>query len=735
MIMAPRSIPLVLASVVAPALFAEEPLTLDPVEVSVPLPSDALLGRPAPITAYSGEFLTTTGVSSYGELAPFVPGFFVSPQSVDNTSVNLRGLTTDAGDPRVQSRVPVFQDGVIISSPRGTAALFDVQGVEVVKGPQATTFGRGVQNGALSFTSNPARAETSGSFTAGFGDDNARLAEGHYNVPIVPEKLFFRAAFRLEQNDGHVDNLVPGAESLQGVDTLAFRASLRWQPAPDTTADLIVNVQRDTPPGVAFKSMVIPTSRGDTDPFSSAELNRGDDLGLDRDLWSVTAIIRHRLGPAWEVVSTTSTREVDSLHEIDADGSGLYLFEFAEHVTDHQFSQDIRFHYDNGGALTGMIGAGMLWSEGREDVLMRTDENVLYSTFTGLPSPGLLPYYEESFSNRGSLFAGDVFGRVDYKLTSKLTFGGGLRLTREHIQSSYRVYNAPVPGNLGAILGGGLTGNNVFAPTAGTLETEKYYNSWSGQIDARYAFTPRHHAYASVGRGRRSPVLTFDPSTQVRTELAEERVWNYEIGFKGANASRRVQYSVSAFHYDYDSFQTESFVGLVPVTVDGGRARGQGLELALQGAINPRLSVFATYGFTDTEFASRDDDGQPQAYAGNSFRLTSRHALTVGGTVLLPAGERGSVFITPIVQYRSEQFFEDDNAAFGGQLRQAGYTLVNLRFGYRPHNGRWDVTAFVNNVFDKEYLIDAGNIGLAYNLATANRGAPRTCGIQATVRF
>lgn len=728
---------LILASVLtASTVAADEPVTLDPVEVSAPLPPDAVLTQPSPITAYNGELLSSLGVASYDQLAPLVPGFFVSPQSVDNTSLNLRGLTTDAADPRVPTRVPVFQDGVIISSLRGgNVALFDLQNVEVLKGPQSTAFGRDVQNGALSFTANPARNEHAGTFTAGFGDNHSRSAGGHYNAPLIPEKLFVRAAFSFEQNEGYVDNLAPGAGPLQGADTLALRTSVRWQPAPDTTADLIVNVQRDTPPGVAFKSMVIPTSLGDTDPYRAAELNRGDDLGITRDLWSVTGILNHRLSEAWTLTSTSAYREVDSSNEFDADGSRLFLFEFGEDVGEHQFSQDLRFNYDAGGRLTAMIGAGILHSESRQDVTLRTDENILYATLTGLPSPGLLPYYEESHSNRAKLLAGDVFGRVDYKLTDKLTFGASLRGTREHITSGYRSDAAPVPGNLGALLGGGLSGNNVFIPTPGTLEADQYHNAWSGRVDARYAFTPRHHAYANVGRGRRSPVLTFDQSTLARIELAEERVWNYEVGFKGATASRRVHYGVSIFHYDYDNFQTESLAGLVPVTVDGGRARGQGFEATLQGAINAHLSLFATYGFTDAEFASRDNDGLPQAYAGNRFRLTSRHTFSVGGTVAVPAGERGSFFITPVVQYRSEQFFEDDNAAFGGRLRQGGYTLLNLRVGYRPRSGRWDITAFVNNVLDKDYLIDAGNIGLPYGLATSVRGAPRTCGLQGTVRF
>lgn len=723
-----------------PALHAEAPVVLDPIEVTAPLPADALLTQPTPITAYSGGFLSSAGITTYDELAPLVPGFFASAQSVDNISLNLRGLTTDAADPRIPARVPVFQDGVIISSPRGGGtALFDLESVEVLKGPQPTAFGRGAQNGALSITGNPARNETSGEFTAGFGDYDTRLASGYFNTPLIPEKLFVRAAFTFTKSDGYVDNLTPGAEALQGVDTLALRTSLRWQPAPDTTADLIVNFQHDTPPGIAFKSMVIPTSAGDTNPYTATELNRGNDLGIDRDLVGVTGIIKHRLSESWEVTSTSAFRDVDSHDEFDADGSRLYLFEFGEQTYDRQFSQEFRLNYDAGERFTGMIGTGVLGESGREDVTLRTNENTLWRTLTHTAPPfPLLSYYEESYTNRSELLTGDLFGRTDYKFTDKLTLGTGLRLTQEHITSGYESFAAPVPGHSNlfhTIIPSAGGGNIGFRPTPGMLETEETYTSWSGRVDARYAVTPRQEAYASVSRGRRPPVLTFDQTTFAREELAEEHVWNYELGWKGTNATRRIQYGFSVFQYYYDHFQTERVVGINSEPFDGGRARGQGCEATLQGAVNEHLSLFATYGFTDTQFAAQSEDGQSQAYAGNSFRLTSRHTCSLGGTVTAPAGDRGIVFLTPVAQYRSEQFFEDNNDAFGGRLRQGGFTLLNLRLGYRPRNARWEVVGYVNNVLDKEYLIDAGNRGLAYGLATSIRGAPRTCGIQATVRF
>ncbi len=107
----------------------------------------------------------------------------------------------------------------------------------------------------------------------------------------------------------------------------------------------------------------------------------------------------------------------------------------------------------------------------------------------------------------------------------------------------------------------------------------------------------------------------------------------------------------------------------------------------------------------------------------------------MGGTLSLPVGDGGTVFFTPFYTYRSAYYFEDDNAQNGGTLRQGGFGLVNLRLGYHPRSLRWEVVGYVNNLFDKNYLLDAGNIGGAYGIPTDIPAAPRTVGMKATVRF
>jgi outer membrane receptor protein involved in Fe transport len=231
---------------------------------------------------------------------------------VDNVSLNLRGLTSDTSDPRVQTRVSVFQDGIALHNAHGNSvALFDTAEVAVFKGPQPTRFDEGAESGALAIESNRARDESSGALTVGAGDFDAITAEAYVNRPLIDDKLFARVAVYSSERDGYVKNLADGSD-LQGEGTQAVRTSLRWAPAPETTADLIFNYQDDDTPGVAFK-----TAQGvpgfpaitDTDPYSAANLNRGAALGVTRTITGLAGIVKHELNEAWTVTSTSAWRE------------------------------------------------------------------------------------------------------------------------------------------------------------------------------------------------------------------------------------------------------------------------------------------------------------------------------------------------------------------------------------------------------------------------------------------
>ena len=150
---------------------------------------------PVAVTAYNGDFLEELGITQADELSSYVPGLEVQLQSPNNPGFVVRGITSDNGDSRVEPRVSVFKDGVSISKSRGSVVeLYDMERVEVLKGPQGTLFGRGAQIGAVHLIQNKARNDTGARLELGTGNYGERYATGHVNVPLVEDQLFGRVA-------------------------------------------------------------------------------------------------------------------------------------------------------------------------------------------------------------------------------------------------------------------------------------------------------------------------------------------------------------------------------------------------------------------------------------------------------------------------------------------------------------------------------------------------------------
>jgi len=767
-------------SLAAQAPLAPGVIELETVEVSAQKRVQAIQDVPIAITAYSGTFLESAGIERYKDLAPLVPGVFIQEQSPNNPGINIRGVT----DPRAEMRVSIFQDGVSINRAAGSVTeLFDLERIEVLKGPQGTLFGRGAEVGAISIIQRKPTAATESSLSAGFGNHGAFRASGYANSPLGGGALLGRIAFSYNRRDGIVDNLADGSD-LNGRDTLALRPSLRWMPGERTTIDLILNYQHDNPPGTAFKSGVIPTRAGDTDPFLAADLNRGRGLSIDRTVWGATAVIAHEVNDAWTLTATTGLREYDSIEQFDADGSRLYLLELADDSQGEHFSQEVRLNFDTGGRFSGFVGASYVTEDSTQRVPLYTDERQVwpflsgefrsgllaagvpaalvnfaapamnpfvaqdrlpatFAAFAGVPglsglallaNAPLKAYHTEEYVNSADKSATDLFADGTFAITDRLELTAGLRVSFEDQTSGYEARRAPVPSTLGFLLG--AAPNFAFVPTNGNREASLSDTSWVGRLIGRYEVSPQLSVYAGASRGRLPAGIIIDSATV--TTADEEVMWNYEVGIKGGTADRRFDYSASLFRYDYSNFQTavrDPNNAARFIVVSAGNATGFGGEASLRGRINDTVSLFSTYGYTDATFDDTDDNGQPQRYAGSSFRLTAEHTFALGATLSWTSAASGTFTVTPVYQYKSEHFFDDDNTRFGGTLRQDGYGIVNLRAAWRSKTGRWEVSAFADNLFDKDYLIDAGNFGANYGIPTFVRGDPALYGGGASVRF
>ena len=200
---------------------AEQASQVEDVVVTAQLRAQDPIEVPFALTAYSGRTMQNLGIQDFEELSAFTPGFLVQNQSPNNPGFVMRGITSDSGAATSEPRVSVFQDGVSISKSRGSyVELFDVERVEIAKGPQSTLYGRGALIGAVNVIQNKADVDGfDAAARAGIGSYDYRMVELMLNAP-VGDHAAIRFATRMKTRDGYVENLLEG-QDYNSVDTQA----------------------------------------------------------------------------------------------------------------------------------------------------------------------------------------------------------------------------------------------------------------------------------------------------------------------------------------------------------------------------------------------------------------------------------------------------------------------------------------------------------------------------------
>lgn len=733
-------------------------LALGDLVVTAQKRTESIQQVPVSISSLTGDFLRQANVQEFDAFSAFVPGLEIQIQSVNNPGFVVRGITSDSGDSRIEPRVSVFQDGVSISKSRGSVVeLFDIERVEVLRGPQGTLFGRGAQIGAVHIIQNKPANELSGELTVGGGSFNERLVSGFFNTPLVNDRLISRVAFIYNQRDGFIENLSGG--NLNGKETYAVRGSLRYIPNNNTFIDLIANYQHDNPPGTSFKSGTYAPAGGTLDPNSFADLERGNDLFIDRTVWGISLLGEHRFSDRLIFNSTTAFREFDSFESFDADGTAAPVLWFAEDAYGQQFSQEFRLSYNDGGRFRGFAGASYFWEDGYQRVPFETDERSYFALLSpflagfGVPFIPLInpdgsvnqplpvnpltgqpfkTFHSEESTNFGTLSAYEVFADGTFDVTDKFRLTAGVRFTYEDVTGALETPPAETPGTLGLILGVGP--NNLFAPTDGKVSHSETFTSVVGRLIANYEFSDQTNVFASLSRGRRPNVINVNAGGV--NVLNNEIVWSYEAGLKQLALNNSLAFDLSLFYYDYSNFQTSvaelTDDGLVIEARDSGEATAYGFETSLRYNITRNISVFGSYGYINATIDDKDSDGNEQELAGNRFRLTPEHSFAIGGSITGMITPTVGYFISPNFTWKSDVFFEEDNEP---GIEQAAYGLLNIRAGLNLLNHRAEIAVYGKNLLDEQYIIDAGNTGGAFGIPTFIAGPPRMVGVQLTGRF
>ena len=740
---------------------------------------------PVTVTALTGARMAAIGVSELDEVAAFIPGLQVQEQSANNPGFVIRGITSDNGSSQQGARVTLYYNGIDISRSRGAwQDLYDLERIEVVKGPQATLFGTAAAVGAVSLISNKPQPGFSGGLDASYGNFDRTQVSGFLNAGN--DILSGRLAFAYKYRKGYVRNIAGDAnvpnqnqggvdqDDLNGQDQRGVRGSLRFTPSDSITADLVLTYDGQRNPGTAFKSRAHAPTGGQTGDYGYAELSGSPyseaalgarKLGLDRNVYDANLTITADLSPGITFTTVNGYRRFDALEIFDADGGPAAYLEFAEDAKGDQWSHESRFAFE-GPKYRASVGWNAFFENGFQRVPFATEEGTYLAcsvaaayapirtalngagipTGTGcVAANGTIPAtratavltggratsipYTSEFTNYGNNDAYSVFADATYIPVPALELTAGARILIEDRQSGYSSIqpNSVILASLGirtSLLGTANTNGNKFV-------AKRSFTAILPRFNALLKVNDDVNLYATVSKGRRSPVVQLSAQTTAfgvgpnLSIIDPENVWNYEGGIKGRAGP--FSGAASMFYQTYDSFQVTTQT--VPaVTLSAGSAKNVGVELEGNLKLAPVLSFFGTFSYIDSKISDTDTNGN---YGGSRFRLQPKFTASAGALLRVPVGG-ATVYATPTVTYKSKVFFEIPNSE---AISQRGFTLFNLRAGLEFAAGKYSVGGFVRNATNKRYLIDAGNTGGSFGIPTYIAGEPRFYGVELGAKF
>lgn len=749
---------------------------------------------PLTVSAVTGARMANLGVNSLAEVAQYIPGLQIQEQSANNPGFVIRGITSDSGSAQQGARVTLYYNGIDISRTRGAYQdLFDIERIEVAKGPQATLFGTAAAVGAISIISARPQPGTDAGIVASYGNFNRTQVSGYLNAGN--ETLAGRLAFAYKYRDGYVRNIAGDPDvanqnqgrvdqdDLNGQDQRGLRGSLRWRPNGSVTADLVLTYDGQCNPGTAFKSRAFAPTGGQTGDFGYAELSGSPfsaeilgarKLGLHRDVYDANLTVAVDVAPGITFTTVNGYRRFDSREVFDADGGPAWYLEFGEDAKGDQWSHESRFAFD-GPKYRASFGWNAFFENGQQRVPFSTEEGTYLAcsvtpdfaavrqllNSVGIPTGtacvaanGTIPAtratailsrgalaslpYSASFANYGNNDTYSVFGDATWIPTPALELTAGARVLIEDRQSGY---SSVMPDSRL------LAGAGIFTSLLGAANTkgqkfaaQRSYAAFLPRFNALYRVSDAVNLYATVSKGRRSPVVQLEGRRIVPLSVAnsgaiprlqivpKENVWNYEGGIKGRVGP--FTGAASIFYQRYKGFQVSVIENGATVTRSAGSANNLGVELEGNLAVHRWLSLFATFAYIDGGIA---DDPANGVFAGNRFRLQPDTTASGGATLRVPVGSAATFYATPSVTYRSKVFFELPNR---DAISQDGYTLVNLRAGLEfGDQGRFHIGGFARNLTNARYLIDAGNTGGSFGAPTYIAGEPRFYGVELGARF
>ncbi|MEO0412571.1 MAG: TonB-dependent receptor [Pseudomonadota bacterium] len=749
--------------------------------------SESINDVPISIQAYGQETLENAGVRDITQLQLLASGLSFAKSSANTPILTIRGVGFNTPNLSSTSPVGVYWDEVAYAYPyMAGGPVFDIERVEVLKGPQGTLYGRNNTGGLINFIA----AKPTDDFEAGVRGEFGNFETYNFEAFVsgaITDTLRMRVSGRWENSDNGWQNAITRDDRLGQKDRLGLRAIIDFEPTDRLSFQVIGNHWRDKSDTVAGQAVLFnPDNPGFENPGLQALVRTDWDNDIagwdpddgskppfetDAEFYSISGRITYDINDSLSVVSLTGFNSVDRRDNNDVDGTAIEVFTQLSDGGIDSFSQELRLQGESGD-LSYIVGGYFSRDEINDNQIGFIDQasaiqflrflaqnlvdpmNMLFSPeeYAG----GFRSYRNISEQTNRSM---SLFGNVDWDLADTFTLSAGLRYTDDKLQ--HNTCSADFEGNTRPIwttavfaavnLGTGNVPNygvdvdqcmvfaNNFTDRAAFERPDLSEDNVAGRLSLTYEPSEDLLVYASISRGFKSgaiPVLTanvesqFDPARQ-------ERVMAYEIGTKASLADRAIQLNMAAFYYDYTDKQLFAEVldpvfTTLPKLVNIPGSRVFGLETDISWRATPELTFRSAVTYTNAEvtnYQGFNRFGQPQDFEGARFAFTPKW--TVNGSVDYDRDLTSDLGIKVFLAANYQ------SATSGSLLNEPGfevesYAVVNGSINLYSLNESWQIGLFANNLFDTYYWTSTDTIA---DTVFRIPGPPRTFGATVSWRF
>lgn len=744
----------------------QESQGIEVIMVSATKRSESMQDIPLSVTAFSQQQLDIKGASSLAGIQESTPNLNFSVQSAGQNvaRVTLRGVGTETlvggGDPGVALHI----DGVYVGRNSAAAGdVFDVDRLEVLRGPQGTLYGRNATGGSVNIITKKPTDIVEGYTDFTIGNYNEQRVRGVVNVPLT-DNLYARVTMMTESHDGYIKNLYESGRDVDDKDSQSGRAQLLY--VNDAGDELLLRGYFSKNGGAGPGSQYLGTDISTENGYPSNYLVGVSDAGAGAAV----------LADAYNLVTTPSGESIlpfpNDLHEIrknapefvdtliqgmdfdatvslsddlllkaitsyqtneneifvDADGSELAVETRHRQNSAEQYSQEINLISQTDDPFQWILGAYYYHEE-------------LTERFETMVPTGLVPLDvdlgEDAVAGGGGIRqlrmashevdSTALFAQLSYELTDQWSVTGGLRYTRDEKEQTRETGGQVDLVNNVRFLSGELGPEG--ADTGKTSFTEPSY-----RVSTDYQLSKTNLVFASYAHGYKSGGYDFNGGAS--DENGDQVPYNpefvdaYEIGSKNTFFDNTVMLNLTAFYYDYQDLQVFRLTGDGPLTDNAAQSTITGVEVEYKYQPSEDFKVDGSVGYLDATYDEYSIDIPPTDFSGNRLNYAPEWTAHTGIEYTKTIGD---AYLTTRLDwsYRSDTYFDRGNTDLD---KQEAFSLFNARIRYDAETYYMDLWA--KNLADKDYVVgQLINPPFSCGCRTVNVGAPRTVGITVGARF